>query len=96
MSDLPEGHEYRDYEIPYEAKLNLKEIERCLREGRYNSETMCREHIDLLENLEAEVSVAMENERKIGRYNATLKHDQERIRTLLKKLETKLTEFDNP
>jgi hypothetical protein len=92
--DLPEGHEYVDYEIPYEARLNIKEIEKGLKQGNYTDETTVREHLDLLENLDTEVTQAMESERRIGRYNATLKHDQDKIRKLVKQLEDKLKELD--
>jgi hypothetical protein len=94
IPDPQESRKYTDYEIPFEARLNIKEIEKCLREGRYNTEEMVREHLDLLENLDAEVTNALESERKIGRYNATLKHDQDKVRKLVKQLEQKLNEVD--
>ena len=86
--------EYKDFELAYEQRLNLKEIERCIHENCYVNETMCREHIDLLENMDSEVASAIENERRVGRYNATAKHDLEKIRKLLRTLEGKLDEFD--
>jgi hypothetical protein len=94
IGDPHDSHEYQDFEIPYEAKLNIKEIERCLRNGLYDSETMVREHLDLLENLDSEVTMAIESEKRIGRYNATLKHDQDKVRKLMRDLEKKLGEFD--
>jgi DNA-binding transcriptional MerR regulator len=94
MSDDSQPSEYKDFELPYEARMNLKEIERCLREEKYATEEMCREHIDLLENLDTEVASAIENERRVGRYNATAKHDLDKIRKFLRQLEGKLNEFD--
>lgn len=94
IGDPKDSWEYQDYEIPYEARLNLKEIERCLRNKLYASEEMCRDHIDLLENLDAEMTVATENERRIGRHNVTLQHDQTKVRNMLKELRTLLRDLD--
>jgi hypothetical protein len=86
--------EYEDYELPLESKQNLKEIERCVTKGLYESEDMCRDHIDILEKMDAEISNALENERQIAHYNSTLKHDQTKVRNLMKSLEVKLRELD--
>ena len=98
ISDPHESHAYQDYELPYEAKLNIKEIERCLRTNKYGADTeperMIREHLDLLENLDTEITTSLETEKRIGRYNATLKHDQDKVRNLMKQLELKLAELD--
>ncbi len=97
-SGVPDPHEsrgYADYELPLEARMNIKEIERCIKQDLYEEETMCREHMDLLENIDAEMTNALDAERRIGRYNATLKHDQDKVRKLLKQLEEKLGELDS-
>ena len=94
IGDPKDSWEYQDFELPYEARLNLKEIERCLRNDLYGEEQMCREHIDLLENMDAEVTTAMENERRIGRMNITLQHDQKKIHNMLRELREKLRQLD--
>lgn len=88
-----DGHEYQDYEIPLEAKHNLKEIEKQLLANKYTDETTIREHLDLLENLDAEVTNALAAETKIGRNNVTLKHDADRIKHLMAKLGQILSDF---
>jgi len=93
IANPADSHEYQDFEIPLEARENIKEIERCLAKSLYKNERMIRDHIDLLENLDTEASNALQNEARIGRNNVTLKHDMEHIRSLLKQLELKLNEL---
>jgi hypothetical protein len=93
ISGPAETHHYQDYEIPLEARENMKEIERCLKKGLYKDEHMIREHIDLLENLDADITTALSNETRLGRTNVTAKHDLEHARKLLKQLEEELSKF---
>jgi hypothetical protein len=94
MADNPEGFEYQDYELPVESRASIREIERCIKEGTYTSETDVRDHIDVLENIDKEMTEAFNNERAINHHNVTLKHDQAKVQRLIKKLEEKLVEFD--
>ena len=93
IASAADTHEYQDFEIPLEARENVKEIERCIAKGLYKAEQMIRDHIDLLENLDAEATVALQNEARVGRNNVTLKHDLEHVRRLIKQLEEKLNGF---
>lgn len=93
MDDRPEGHEYQDYEIPLESRKNLEEIERCLKKELYPDEQRVRDHLDTLENIDTDLTNALGAENRIGRYNATAKHDQNHVRRLMKQLEQKLDEF---
>lgn len=93
IPDPAESKEYVDYEIPLEARSNLKEIERCIKKALYKDDKMVRDHIDLLENLDAEIATALANEARLGRTNVTARHDLEHVRKLLKDLEAKMEEF---
>lgn len=94
MDERPSSKEYQDYEVPLEARNNLKEVEICLKRGMYDSEQMVREHLDLLEDLNTDITNALETEKKIGRYNATASTDQQKVMKLIRELETKLREFE--
>ena len=94
VDDLPEGHQYEDFEITYEDRLNLKEIQRCLEENEYTEERDIRDHIDLLENLDSQITGALEIERRLARNNLTAKHDQATVQRLMRELMQKLIELD--
>jgi hypothetical protein len=94
MVETRDSHEYRDYEVPVEVKQSIKEIERCLRDRRYESQEQIRDHLDFLEFAEQECAQALAVERSIGRSNYTLKHDTEKIQALMHKLKELLDEMD--
>jgi hypothetical protein len=94
MVETHESHEYRDFEIPVEVRSSIREIERCLRDAQYGDQQQIRDHLDFLEETEAEVAQALAIERSIGRSNYTLKHDQEKIQTLMRRLKELLDERD--
>lgn len=94
MVETSKSHEYQDFEIALEVKESMKEIERCLRDGRYKEQRQIRDHMDFLEGTEAECAEALAIERSIGRSNLTLKHDHEKVQSLMRKLKELLDARD--
>lgn len=94
MDDAREGHEYEDYEVTIEDRASVKEIERCLRDERYQDHRQVRDHLDFLETLEARCAEALAIERSIGRSNYTLRHDHEKVQELMRRLKELLDNKD--
>ncbi len=95
MVETRDSHEYQDFELAVEVRGSIKEIERCLRDVQYKGQRQIRDHLDFLEGVEAECAEAMAVERSIGRSNFTLKHDHEKIQTLMHKLKELLDAQDS-
>ena len=76
-------------------RVSIKEIERCIRDNQYKGQRQIRDHLDFLEGTEAECSEALAIERSIGRSNFTLKHDHEKIQSLMRALKEKLDNQDH-
>jgi hypothetical protein len=94
MVETSRSHEYQDYELPVEERTSLKDIEKRLRDGVVKEERDIRDYLDFLENVDARIQEALAVERSIGRSNVTLKHDSEKVMSLMRRLKDMLDEVD--
>ena len=95
MVETNESHEYQDYELTVEDRASVRDIQKRLRDGKVTAEKDIRDFLDFLEGIDARIQEALAIERSIGRSNVTLKHDSEKVLSLMRTLKDMLDKVDS-